>query len=454
MDGGPLALPMPSGRAFALLGLVTLLGIFGFVTPWLSWLALGFDALVVLLVLWDGAKARAIGLTAQRRLPRVARQAEQTEAVLVLQTDAAHPVRLHLREVLAPELVTRPMDVHLDLPAGGRVEHRLSLLPRLRGRAVLAPMTVRVMGPSGLAWTQRSLALSDTLRVHPRARLDGEAGLLLRHALQRRTGANPVHRRGFSTELYALREYLPGDQLRSIHWKASARLRRPVTREDAWEQHQHLVLLVDCGRPMAALSGARIEAEGADDVPLSKLDLTLGLVLNLVRIASAHNDSATVVLFSKEIRRVVRIDRRTRSFAPVFQAVHDVRADLDEPDYVGVAHWTARTVPRQSLVLLCSSVIDLAGAEQLATALRGLARRHRPLLVDLQDPGLVQHATSVPHDVEGAYAKTSALSLLHANRSLTRRLAAAGVDVLSAPASQLPLSLLQRYLDLKARRRA
>ncbi|RME21689.1 MAG: DUF58 domain-containing protein, partial [Deltaproteobacteria bacterium] len=394
-----------------------------------------------------------VGLELVRRLPPVARQGEPAELVLELRTDAPHPVRVHLREVLAPELVAEPIDLFLRIPAGGRVEHRQPLVPRLRGPVHPAPSTLRVQGPSGLAWSQRSIDHGDALSVHPRSRLDGEAGLLVRHLLEHRPGANPVRRPGLSTELYALREYRPGDPLRSIHWKASARLRRPVTREDSWEQNQSLVLLVDCGRPMAALSGVQVPGADGGRVALSKLDLVLGLVLNLARVAVAHHDHVTLVLFSKEIRRVVRVDRRSRSLARVFSAVHDVRADLDEPDYLGAAHWTARHVPRQSLVLVCSSVIDLAGADQLGLALGGLARRHRALLVDLQDPGLVRHATGVPDDIEGAYAKVSALTLMHENHRLTRRLAAAGVDVLSAPASRLPLHLLQRYLDLKARRR-
>lgn len=281
------------------------------------------------------------------------------------------------------------------------------------------------------------------MRVFPKVHLEGEAGLLLRHAVERRTGANPVQRRGISTELYALREYQPGDQLRSIHWKASARLRRPVTREDAWEQHQHVVILVDCGRPMAALDGQ-----------LSKLDHALATVLSLLRVVVANNDSATLVLFSKELRQLVRVDRRTRSFARVFEAVHAVQADLDEPDYRAAVAWVRRHLPRRSLVLVVTSVIDLGGAEQLASALAALAQRHRPLLVNLEDPGLVAWARSIPADVEGAFAKTSALGLAHANHALTTRLRSQGIDVVAAPADGLALAVLQRYLDLKARRRA
>jgi len=436
-------LPAPTRRAFWLLALVTLLAVMGFVTPWLGAAALAFDALVLVLVLVDGRRAARTGLQLQRSLPAVVHQGQAVELALCLATTATWPVSVALREVLGPRLTRAPADRALVVPARGEAELSLALVPLLRGSAVLPPAALRVQGPWGLAWAARQLDPGTVTRVYPPARLEGEAGLLLRRALERRTGANPLQRRGFSSELYALREYQPGDPTRSIHWKSSARRQRPVTREDTWEQHQHTLILVDCGRPMASLAGT-----------WSKLDHTLAAVLALVRVIQVGGDSATLVLFSQQTRALVRVDHRTRGAAAVFEAVHAVQADLDEPDYGAIATWAARRVPRRSLALMCTSVVDLVGADLLAEALGALARRHHPLLVNLEDPGLVHHARSVPTTVEEAYAKTSALHLEHANLALTARLRGRGVDVVSAPADQLALRVLQRYLDLKARRRA
>lgn len=442
-EGLPLpSLPLPSARAFVLLGLVTLLSVFGFATPWLGGLALGFDALILVLVLVDGRLAARTPVRLARDLPAIVHQGEPLMLTLLLSNGAKRAVRVRGREVLGPRLVAAPVDLVLTLPPGGTASASMTLRPRRRGAQRLPPLALRVLGPWGLAWHQRALDPGSATRVHPRAHLEGAAGLLLRDAVQRRTGANPVQRRGFSSELYALREYLPGDSPRSIHWKASARQQRPVVREDSWEQHQHTLILVDCGRPMAALDG-----------DYSKLDHTLSAMLALLRAVLAQGDSATLVLFSKELRRLVRVDRRTRDVASVYEAVHEEQADLDEPDYAGVVAWASRSVPRRSLALVCTSVGDLVGAELLGQALAGLARRHQPLLVNLEDPGLVAHARSIPTDVAGAFAKTSAMHLVHANQALATRLRARGIDVVSAPADQLALRVLQRYLDLKARRR-
>ena len=437
---------IPSGRAVALLAFAGLLSIFAFALPALGWVALGFDALILGLVLIDGRRAGRTALEISRAHPAVLHQAEPAVLELILTAGPA-PVLAWVREVLAPQLVRAPIDARLQIPAGGTGRLRLDVVPRSRGPALLAPAALRILGPWGLAWTPREGAVGDRLAVYPRVHLEPEANLLLRQATSRRTGARPLAAPGFSTELYALRAYRAGDPPGQLHWKSSARQNRPITRENAWEQHQHTLLLVDCGRPMAGLALA-----GGGE--MSKLDYTLSAVLALLRVVVAWNDSATVVLFDREIRQLVRVDHRTRGFAPIFARVHAEAASLDEPDYHGVAEWCARRVPRSSLAIVLTSVIDLAVADRLGDALRGLARRHRPLLVDLQDPGLHQLANGVPEDLVGAYAKGSAMRLVEANASLAVHLRAAGIDTLGLPADKLAFGVLQRFLELKARRRS
>ncbi|GAB4373452.1 MAG: DUF58 domain-containing protein [Acidobacteriota bacterium] len=433
---------IPSRFALTLLGALGLLAVVGFGSPPFVYALAAADGLWLALVLVDGLAARHTPLAARRALPAGAHQDEPLVCELVIENRGRRPARVRVRDVLAPELADRPHDAELVVPAGRTAVHRIRIRPRRRGDARLAPLALRVRGPLGLAWATREADADRRVRVLPKAHLEGEAGLLVRQALERRLGRNPRVARGISQELYALREYLPGDEYRMIHWKQTARLLRPVTRETSWEQHQHIVLLVDCGRPMASLAGG-----------MSKLDHALAAVLALLRVVVAQQDSATLVLFAQEIERVVRVDRRTRSFRAVFERVYDRRADLEEPDYRAAAAWSATQVPRSSLAILVTSVIDLVGAEELGRALAGLSRRHRALLVNLEDPGLIDLARAVPGDATEAFAKVSALRLLAANRELAARLRARGIDSVSLPASRLAVGVIQRYLDFKARRR-
>ncbi len=431
---------IPSRRALTLLGLISLVVVFGFVTPALGWVGLALDLAVLLAVLWDGWCAAQTQLVFRRELPQTVHQLERHKVTVSIDNPGERPVALRLREVLDPCLTRDVISLEATLSPRSRTRLPYELRPRVRGLAQLETLAVRVAGPLGLAWAGREAVPGQQVRVYPRVHLEGDAGLLVRQALRQRAGANPQERRGLSTELYALRPYHPGDTSRQIHWKASARRGQPVSQEMCWEQHQHVVVLADCGRPMASL---------ADDA--TKLDHALAAILAMLRVVVAQNDTATIVLFSKELRRVVRVDRRTRGFSTVFEQLYQEQADLDEPGYAEVAAWCYRRVPRRSQVLVCTSVMDALGAERLGQALVRLATRHSPLLVNLEDPGLVAHARSIPDDSEAAYAKASAMAIMARIDALTRQLRASGVDVLSMPASQMAIGMINRYLAFKAR---
>ena len=433
-------LPIPTERTLWIAGALGTWFVLAFVAQWLLWVGIALDVVLAALVVGDARLAARRKVTVRRDVPPVVHQGH----VLGVRWGivASHPGVLRLRDPLHPALSEQSIEHELHVTPGEQAWLETSLVPRYRGGAALAPLSVRVQGPLGLAWAEHTFPLDDTVNVFPKTQLEPDATVVLRRILSRRTGAHAIRVQGMADELYALRTYLPGDPMRTIHWKASARLNRPVTRESQLDQHQRTVVLVDCGRPMSTLSGA-----------MTKLDHTLSAVLALLRAVVASEDTATLVLFSKEVRVVLTVDRHQKSFRPVFERIYAEAADADEADYRTVAQWAVRHVRERALVVLCTSVIDPIGAERVQEAVTILARRrHRPLLVDLQDPSLHEIARSVPNDPAGAYAKVSAMGLVHANRALARALRAHGVDVLSVPASKLAVSLLQHYLDVKARR--
>ena len=348
---------------------------------------------------------------------------------------------MRLREALGPALSDEGFDAALSLAPRSEARIPLPLAPRHRGPAAVPPGALRVAGPWGLAWAERRLGETDTVRVLPTARLAGEQGLAIERALRGAPGLHARQRRGQSSELYALREYLPGDPMGRIHWRASARRGRPVTRETIWEQHQQVVVLVDAGRPMAARADHR-----------TKLDHAIAAALALLRVAVAQRDTATVVLHSRDLRRIVRVDRRTRSFRPAFEALHAEHADLQEPDLAPAVTWCATHLPRRSLVLVITSVLDAQGADRLAAGLGGLALRHVPVLVNLEDPGLVSHARGTPETPEQAAAKVAALAMQDRLDGLAARLRGQGVEVVGLPADRLALGMIEAYFRHKARR--
>ncbi len=346
-----------------------------------------------------------------------------------------HPVTLQLREGLHPALAEAPARRRVRLPAASELDWAIPVVPRRRGEHATGPLTARVLGPWGLAWAQRDLLSGERVRIFPQVRWEGRVGQLLTLAQRRRMGQLAMRTRGLGSEPYALREYLAGDPLAKIHWKATARHGRLVSREDTWERGSRLVVLLECARTMAALAGER-----------SKLDYALAAALALTRVAAARGDQVTLVAFSDRIDRTVRVRPGGRGAAVAYAALFDLEARLCEPAYDLAVEAVSRVEPRRAVAVLLTSVVDIAAAELLRESLLRLGSRHRALLVNLEDPELRRLAASPPATAAAVFAQVASLEIALANRRLARHLRRAAVRVVTSAADRLALSTLEAYL--------
>lgn len=426
---------MPTVRLFLLLAIATLLAALSAVVPAFGLLALGLDLSILVLFVADLARARGTPLDVSRRWPPMLVQGVPAEVEVTLHAPAGATVAL--RESLHPKLADRPHRADIALAPGVRTVWRYTVVPRRRGAAPAGPLTARIRGPWGLAWSQRQVLAPEACKIFPQVRWQGRVGRLLLLAHRRALGHNPQRLQGAGSEPYALRAYLPGDPLGKVHWKASARHGALISREDTWERGARLVILLDCARSMSGRDAGR-----------AKLDHALAAALALARVAVARGDQVTMVAFSNQVERTVRLlgRRGGRGLAAAYEALYDLEARPVEPAYDLAAERAIAAESRRSTVVMLTSVTDLAAAALLQRALVTLERRHRPLLINLQDPEIVAVAEEAPSSSEGAFAKAAALDILRANRDLGRRLRHAGVRVVATPSDRLALSTLEAYL--------
>ncbi len=433
---------MPARRAFVAAGLIALLLVAGVVTPWLGEAALVADVLLLVAIVVDTRRAARTQLVARRLTPPILAQGSGAACEARVTNAGSRLVTLVAREALHPALAEGPLRRAFAIAAGETVRWLYTVVPRRRGEPVLGPLSVRVLGPWGLGWAQRELLPPEPRRVYPQTRWDGRVGRLLALAHRRELGQAPLRTQGIGREPYALREYRPGDPMTRIHWRASARHARLIAREDTWERGRPLVILLDGARAMVSLDGMR-----------SKLDHALAAALALTRVAVGRGDRVTIVAFSDRIERLVRVHAGTHGLARAYGALFDLPARLSEPAYDVAAEALERAETRRATAVLFTSVVDLAAAELLRESVLRLRRRHRVILMNLEDPELTRLALGEPATVEEAFAKTAALEVLLTNRRLGRQLRREGIHVVATPADRLTWAGLEAYLGLAERGR-
>jgi uncharacterized protein (DUF58 family) len=429
----------------AITGRVPLLLLLGLVpvvlrpSPGTVWLWLGAVALVVGLdVLFAPSPRRVL---VERRPAGAVRTGEPGESQLRVTVDGTRRVRALVRDAWQPSAGARDNRHRVALAPGDGTVLRTPLLPRRRGDLRALGVTVRSHGPLGLASRQATLDVPGHLRSLPA--FPSRRHLPSRLArLRELDGRAAVRVRGQGTEFDSLREYVRGDDVRSIDWRSSARTRTVVVRTWQPERDRRVVLVLDTSRT----SAGRVDS-GAG-VP--RLDSAMDATLLLAALAARAGDRVDFVAGDRRVRTRLR----SAGSRDVVSRLQDAMTDLDpviaEADWSAIAGAVAALGRQRALVVLLTPLEPSAIEEGLLPVLPPLTRHHRVVVASVRDPALDELArrrTSLD-DVYGAAAAEQALRRRRATADL---LGALGVDVVDADADRLPPALADHYLSLKAR---
>ena len=323
-------------------------------------------------------------------------------------------------------------------PAGDLHEERL-IQPRHRGRADGGVLTVRQIGPLGLAWRQASRPAGWTSVVYPS--LAGvSARALPASARRREAGRRALRRAGEGRLFETLREWVPGDDTRIIDWKATARRGKPIARQYEDERRQQVLIVIDAGRLLTA------EIAG---VP--RLEAAIDASVHLAHAAAEHDDDVGVMIFADEVQHYVPPGRGRRALRDVVEALATAEGRLVESDYPAAFRYLAARGRKRALTVLFTDVIDRTASEALVAQSATLRPRHLPLAVTLRDPTLEAAATARPSTSSAAFERAAAEELLRARDEALADMRARGVQVIDvAPAAAARL-VVEQYQALKRR---
>jgi uncharacterized protein (DUF58 family) len=346
--------------------------------------------------------------------------------------------RLHgvVRDAWQPTAGATGNRHRISLAPGDRVVLTTPLLPRRRGDLRTVGVTVRLRGPLGLASRQRTRPVDGEVRALPP--FDSRKHLPSRLArLRELDGRAAVRVRGQGTEFDSLREYVQGDDVRSIDWRASARSRSVVVRTWQPERDRRVVLVLDTSRTSAGRVG---------DVP--RLDSAMDAVLLLASLATRAGDRVDFVAGDRRVRSRLRFAGNRDIAARLQESMATLDPVIAEADWSGLAGAVNGLGRQRSLVVLLTPLEPSAIEEGLLPVLAVLTRHHRVVLASVRDPELEQ-LTGTRGTLDEVYDAAAAEQVIGRRRHTAEMLRALGVDVVDA--DDLPPALADHYLGLKAR---
>lgn len=408
-------------------------------------LALGYWLIVVALLtaadLLLAGSPRRVRLT--RDVPVRVRLGETVTATLLVENTGTRTIRGVLRDAWQPSAGAHPTRSRVRIPAGERTAIRTSLTPVRRGERRSAHVTIRSFGPMRLTARQATLPSTSAIRVLPP--FTSRKHLPSRLArLRELDGRTSVLIRGQGTEFDSLREYVRGDDVRSIDWRATARRQDPdggqklMVRTWRPERDRRVVIVIDSGRS----SAARIDGE-------ARIDTAFESALLLAALATRAGDRVDLVIFDRRIRARVQGASGPELLSRMVEAMAPVDPELIEPDWGAVPGLVRSVTSQRSLVVIATSAESPGASRGLLAVLPQLTRRHTVVVSSVVDPDVLVASRSRSDRSEVYLAAAAERALLDQSR-VSAAIRQLGGDVVTGSPSELPPALADTYIALKA----
>jgi uncharacterized protein (DUF58 family) len=382
-------------------------------------------------------------ITMTRRLPSALAIGVRRDVLLTFESSDDGPWEFKVYDHADPSLTTDGLPLTIDLSARRRIEITYAVTPTRRGEALFGAADARVRSRFGLCELLAQLGVAESRRIYPDfAQVERYAWLAGDRRLAE-IGIKTFQRRGEGTDFKQLAEYVAGDPVRHIDWKATVRHGKPIVRQFQDERDQCVMLLIDCGRRMRA-------DDRQDGIGGAHFDQVLNAVMLLTYVALRQGDAVGAMTFGTPIGA-------ERTFAPrkgvdalnaLMGQLYAVQPTLTPSDYTVAARNLLALNGKRALVIVITNFRDEDSSE-LGSALRLLRSRHLVMLASLRER-VVRELASLPlTSGDSALDVASAHLYEQARRDAFNRLAARDALMVDAEPDRLGIELVNRYHAVK-----
>jgi uncharacterized protein (DUF58 family) len=376
----------------------------------------------------------------ERSIPESIGLGDTVELRYAIRTTWPWPARVELFDDVPFGIGATLPNAPFTLAAGSDQTIAVDAEGETRGRYRFEHVALRVRTPMGLLAKLVRVPLSNEVVVVPSLTNVRRFRLL---SMQRRlsdAGIRALKQRGEGTSFSGLRDYVPGDDPRLLDWKSTARHQRLISREQSIERSQTVISLIDCGRAMTQLAGR-----------FSRFEHVLSAALVLSDVAAGSGDRVGMIAFDETVRAYVPPQRGTAALRTIRAALGGLDATLTEPDYASAFRMLATRQRRRALVLFFTDVIDERAARAFIAYAGRAAQRHAVVIVALQNDALLAAARPTRDGALALFKSAAAEELIREREEALARMRHVGITVLDVSPTRMAASVVNRYLEIKAR---
>jgi len=255
-----------------------------------------------------------------------------------------------------------------------------------------------------------------------------------------RYGTRKMRRLGHTMEFEKIKQYVAGDDVRTMNWKATARTATPMVNLFQDERSQDVYSILDLGRVM------KMPFDG-----LTLLDHSINAALAFSNVVLKKHDRAGLITYGLKPGVTIHADVRTGQMALINEALYGIQTGYAESDDEHLYSMVRRTIRQRSLLMIYTNMESLNGMRRRLRILRLLARQHVVVVVVFENTELKTLINDQPKRLEGVYLRTIAATFAMQKREIVAELRRHGIYAVLTPPKDLSLATVNLYLELKAR---
>jgi len=328
--------------------------------------------------------------------------------------------------------------IKLDANAEGLVEYYLK--PHERGEYIFGNIIAIVQSPIGLVRRRFSFPAEEIVQVYPSYMQMRRFSLQAVTNELQEAGSKRLRKSGQSVEFEQIKEYVRGDDYRTVNWKASARKSQLMVNTYVDEKSQQVICLIDKSRSM------KMPFEG-----LSLLDYAINASLVLTNIALHRQDKAGLLTFAQKIDTYLPPERKSMQMESVLETLYKQQTNFADADYEALYAYVRNRIKQRSLLVLFTNFESLYSLQRQMPYLRMISHYHLLLVVFFENTEVKQLLNAPAANTEEIYIQTIAEKFSFEKRQMVKELNLQGILTMLTPPQQLTVNAINKYLEIKAK---
>lgn len=379
-------------------------------------------------------------LLGQRIIPEKLSNGDENEIEISLSNSYLFPVGIKIIDELPPQFQKRDFRILSSLGKGKKKRYTYQLRPTERGVYAFGNLNVFASSPLGLVAKKYTFSNQQEVPVYPSFLQLRKYNLMAFTNRLFEYGLKKIRRIGHTMEFEQIKDYVQGDDIRNINWKATAKRGQLMVNQFQDERSQPIYSIIDKGRVM------KMPFEG-----LSLLDYAVNSSLVISNIAIKKQDKAGMFAFSNKIENRVVADRRSSQMNLILETLYNIKTNFVESDYSLLYADIKRNINHRSLLLLYTNFETLDALERQLPYLKAIAKQHLLVVIFFENTELNHFVAEKAQTTQQIFEKTIAEKFVYEKKLIVNELRKHGIQTILTKPENLTINTINKYLEIKAR---